>query len=181
MIQPVFSFLIDREGHSSWVGKGKAPRAGWLNPDTSASPKEPLTLLVENGSANFLDERNGQAFSLEDASANITIGDETELDVFGTALLNGQLARIEAQVKSMRRVGEDGSPFDLTVTAPALTVNFTGRLATPKSSTSRVQLTPHRPISGCWQNGWARTSKEMPASRISRSPARWIQRARFST
>ncbi|HLA03358.1 MAG TPA: AsmA-like C-terminal region-containing protein, partial [Aestuariivirga sp.] len=97
---------------------------------TSANSKEPLTLRVENASANFLDERNGQAFSLEDATASITIGDETKLDVLGTAALNGQLAHIEAQVKSMRRVGGDGSPLDLTVTSPALTVNFTGRLST---------------------------------------------------
>ena len=87
-------------------------------------------MLVENGSASFLDERNGQAFSLEDASANIAIGDDGELDVEGTASLNKQFARIEAQVKSLKRLGEDGSPLDLTITAPALTVNFTGRLAT---------------------------------------------------
>ena len=109
---------------------GKGTQGGVAKSGTSASPKEPLTLRVENASANFLDERGGQAFSLEDATANITIGDETELDVIGTAMLNGQLARIEAQVKSMRRVGGDGSPLDLTVTSPALTVNFTGRIST---------------------------------------------------
>lgn len=125
--QPVFSFLVDRDGHSSWVSAGKG---GQGKPDNNASAKEPLTLLVENGSANFLDERNGQAFSLEDASANIAISDDGELDVEGTASLNKQFARIEAQVKSLKRLGEDGSPLDLTITAPALTVNFTGRLAT---------------------------------------------------
>ena len=125
--QPVFSFLVDRDGHSSWVSAGKG---GQGKPGNSASAKEPLTLLVENGSASFLDERNGQAFSLEDASANIAISDEGELGVEGTASLNKQFARIEAQVKSLKRLGEDGSPLDLTITAPALTVNFTGRLAT---------------------------------------------------
>jgi AsmA protein len=125
--QPVFSFLVDREGHSSWVSEGKG---GQAKPGNNARSKEPLTLLVENGSASFLDERNGQAFALEDASANIAISDEGELDVEGTASLNKQFARIEAQVKSVKRLGEDGSPLDLTITAPALTVNFTGRLAT---------------------------------------------------
>ena len=125
--RPVFSFLVDREGHSSWVSEGKS---GQAKPSTDAGSKEPLTLLVENGSASFLDERSGQAFSLEDASANIDIGDDGELDVEGTASLNKQFARIDAQVKSMKRLGEDGSPLDLTITAPALTVNFTGRLGT---------------------------------------------------
>jgi AsmA protein len=125
--QPVFSFLVDREGHSSWVSTRKGGEAKSGN---NGSPKEPLTLIVENGSASYLDERNGQAFSLEDASAKIAIGDDGELDVEGTASLNKQLARIEAQVKSLKRLGEDGSPLDLTITAPALTVNFTGRLAT---------------------------------------------------
>lgn len=127
---PVFNLLINAAGQSSWVAGGASGQgeAGKSNKDTS--PKEPLTLLVENGSANFLDERNGQAFSLEDAEANITIGEDTELVVLGTAALNGQFAHIEADVKSIWRVGRDGSPLDLTVTAPALTVNFTGRLAT---------------------------------------------------
>ena len=125
--QPVFSFLVSRNGHSSWVSAGEG---GPAKPGNNSSSKEPLTLLVENGSASFLDERNGQAFSLEEASANIAISDEGELDVEGTASLNEQVARIEAQVKSVKRLGEDGSPLDLTITAPALTVNFTGRLAT---------------------------------------------------
>ncbi len=126
--QPVFSFLVDREGHSSWVSEGKSD--GPAKPGNNASTKEPLTLLLENGSASFLDERNGQAFSLEEASANIGISDDGELDVEGTASLNKQFARIEAQLKSLKRLGEEGSPLDLTITAPALTVNFTGRLAT---------------------------------------------------
>jgi AsmA protein len=125
--EPVFNFLIDREGHSSWVSNGKD---GQKKPDSDASSKEPLTFLVERGSASFLDERSGQAFSLEDASAKIEIGEDGELEVRGTAALNNQFTDIEAQVKSLRRVDEDGSPFDLTITAPALTVNFTGRLAT---------------------------------------------------
>jgi AsmA protein len=125
--QPVFSFLVDRDGHGSWVSEGKSGQAQSGN---GASSKEPLTLLVKNGSASYLDERNGQAFSLEDASAKIAFSDEGELEVEGTASLNKQFARIEAQVKSMKRLGKDGSPLDLTITAPALTVNFTGRLAT---------------------------------------------------
>ncbi len=130
LIHPVFNFLIDREGRDSWGQDAKNTQGGEKKPDKADDSKEPLTLLVENGSANFLDERNGQAFSLEGASANITIGADGELDVQGTAALNNQFADIEAHVKSLRRVGQDGSPFDLTITAPALAVNFTGRLAT---------------------------------------------------
>ena len=126
LVHPVFNVLIDRDGRSNWAGDEKTSQ----NSNAAASARGPLTLRVENASANFLDERNGQAFSLEDAMANITIGDETELDVSGTAMLNGQLAHVDAQLKSLRRVGRDGSPFDLTITAPALTVNFTGRLST---------------------------------------------------
>ena len=67
LVHPVFNFLIDREGHDSWGQMQKMPKAGEEKPDKASDSKEPLTLLVENGSANFLDERNGQAFSLEDA------------------------------------------------------------------------------------------------------------------
>lgn len=130
LVHPVFNFLIDREGRGNWVANGKSAQGGAGKSNTNANPKEPLALLVENASANFLDERNGQAFSLEDATAKISIGDDAELGILGTAALNRQLAHIEAHVKSMRRVGQDGSPLDLTITAPALTVNFTGRLST---------------------------------------------------
>jgi AsmA protein len=129
LVQPVFNFLIDREGRGNWV---TGEKSGQNKPDSDATSREPLKLLMESGSASFLDERSGQAFSLDHASAKITIGEDGELEVQGTAALNKQIATIEAQVKSLRRVGEDGSPFDLTITAPALTANFTGRLATPE-------------------------------------------------
>ncbi len=125
LTDPVFNFLIDREGRDSWGQDVKHALGGAEDPD-----QEPLTLLVEGGSASFLDERNGESFSLEDTSANMTIEAEGELHVRGTAALNNQFADIEAHVKSLLRVSRDGSPFDLTITAPALAVNFTGRLAT---------------------------------------------------
>ena len=130
LVRPVFNFLIDAGGKGSWVADGKGAGGGLAKTTDDVRTKEPLFLLIESGSANFLDERNGQAFSLADATVKVTIGDDTELDVQGTAALNGQLARIETHVKSMRRVSQDGSPLDLTITSPALTVNFTGRLAT---------------------------------------------------
>ena len=132
--EPVFNFLIDREGRGNWVTGGKSGPANNEQPNND-SPKDPLTFGVEGGSASFLDERSGQAFSLEDASAKIVIGEDGELAVQGTAALNKQFATIGAEVKSLRRVDEDGSPFDLTITAPALTVNFTGRLATREGIT----------------------------------------------
>ena len=128
--QPVFNLLIDKEGHSNWISNGKSASVEVEKSNKDASSKETLTLLVENASANFLDERNGQAFSFDDATANISIGEDDKLAVEGTAALNKQFAHIEAEVKSLRRVSEDGSPFDLSITAPALAVNFTGRLAT---------------------------------------------------
>ena len=130
LVRPVFNFLIDAGGKGSWVADGNGAGGGLAKTTDDVRTKEPLFLLIESGSANFLDERNGQAFSLADATVKVTIGDDTELDVQGTAALNGQLARIETHVKSMRRVSQDGSPLDLTITSPALTVNFTGRLAT---------------------------------------------------
>ena len=130
LTHPVFNFLIDRESHDSWGQDAKNVQDGEEKPDKAGDSGEPLMLLVEDGSANFLDERNGQAFSLEDASTSVMIGTDGELDVQGTAALNNQFADIEAHVKSMWRVGRDGSPLDLTISAPALAVNFTGRLAT---------------------------------------------------
>ncbi len=130
LVQPVFNFLIDGKGQDSWSVDGKGLNEGKDDSSKGTTAKEPLRLLVENGSANFLDQRNGQSFSLEEATATVAVGEDGSLAVEGTAALNKQFARIEAEVKSMPRVGQDGTPFDLTVTAPALSVNFTGRLAT---------------------------------------------------
>ena len=127
--RPVFNVLIDREGRGNWV-TGEKVAQGNSGQSNGGSSAEPLTFRVESGSASFLDERSGQAFSLEDASARIAIGEDGGLAVQGTAALNKQSATIEAEVNSLQRVSEDGSPFNLTIRAPALTVNFTGRLST---------------------------------------------------
>ena len=126
--QPVFNFMIDRQGRGSWTADGGG--GGEAAEGEASNGKDALSFLVENGSAGFVDERSGQAFSLSDVSARITIGEEGGLAVQGSAAINKQFAMIEAQVKSLERLGAEGSPFDLTVTAPTLTVNFAGRLAT---------------------------------------------------
>ena len=126
-----FNFLIDAAGRVNWI----ADEAGGSSEksDKTGKAKEPLNLLIENGSANFLDERNGQAYSMGNATGIVRVGDDSELDISGTAAINSQFATIEAHLKSMGRVAEDGSPADIAIKAPALTLNFDGRLGTQDS------------------------------------------------
>ncbi|MGB9141437.1 MAG: AsmA family protein [Aestuariivirga sp.] len=130
LTEPVFNVRINGEGRLNWTAEGQDDKGGQPLPGTDANRDKPLKFLVENGSVNFLDERNGQAFSLADAASSIVIGEDGELDAQGTVSLNKQIAYVDAHVTSIGRLGQDGSPLDLTVTAPALSVNFTGRMTT---------------------------------------------------
>ncbi len=126
-----FNFLIDGEGNANWAahGKGDAPAQA----KASSTPKEPLAIIIGNSTANYLDERSGQAFSVESATGQLGVGEDGEIDLAATVALNSQFAKIEAHLKSVARVTEDGSPADIAIRAPALDLNFSGRLGTRKA------------------------------------------------
>ena len=125
---PRSNFLIDAASHANWAPDQGEADSG--KSDKTDKSKEPLRLFVENGAANFLDERSGQAFAFENASGEIAVGADDELDISGTAAINSQFATLDAHFNSLRRVNEDGSPADISVKAPALDLTFSGRLGT---------------------------------------------------
>jgi AsmA protein len=129
LVNPRFNLLVDTKGRSNWIqektnGGADATEPGKLN------LKSPITIQVENGTVSFLDERHGQTFSAQSANGSVTVGESAELDISGTVAINSQFANFNAHIASLRRIPEDGSPADLTITAPALDLNFSGRLGT---------------------------------------------------
>ena len=115
LVEPRFSFVIDEAGQANWVMTGGP---------------SPLRLALENASVAYLDLRNGQSYGVSDVNAAALLSATGELNLDGSAQVNGAFTRFQAYVKSPARIAADGSPFDLTLAAPALQASLTGRLAT---------------------------------------------------
>jgi AsmA protein len=126
-----FNFLVDEQGRSNWTTPAKS--AANVDAIASAKAKEPLEIIIENGTANYLDERSGQAFAVTGVSGQAGVGADGAIDIATTAAINAQFAKVDAHIASLARVSEDGSPADIAIRAPALTLNFSGRLGTRNS------------------------------------------------
>jgi AsmA protein len=109
--------VIDELGRASW-------------PETAPSQPASIQLLLENASVRFFDQRSTQAFSFSAANLAIGISDSGELTLEGAATINRQHAKLQAYVKNLTRLSGTGSPAELSLEAPALSVDFNGRLAT---------------------------------------------------
>lgn len=118
LVEPRFSFLIDQEGQTNWQ-----------LPDAVS----PVGAALENAEIAFLDLRNGQAYKVGGLNAAADLSGTGELNLEGTAILNGAFSRVRAYVKAPNRIAGDGSPVDLGLEAPALKASFSGRLAAASS------------------------------------------------
>jgi AsmA protein len=117
LIEPRIALTIDGIGRTSW-------------PRETGSETASLRLNVERANVQFLDQRTDQRFKIDDATMAADISAAGELSLNGTALLNRQIARIEAYVKDLARIAAGGSPADLSLDSPTLSLNFSGRLTT---------------------------------------------------
>lgn len=129
LIAPAFTFTVDSSGQPNWTGGAKSNR-GVDSGDAGGRPRYPsITFLIDEGSASYSDMRSGTAFVLKSYTGTIAMSRDGEILINGTSEANGRLIRTDAYLKSLARVAEGGSPFDLSVTAPQLTLEFNGRLA----------------------------------------------------
>ena len=133
LTNPHINLLIDTRGQGNWIFAESNAAGSAGKSDKTPSSKKPLKLYLENGSINYRDERNDQAFAIANAAVAVDVGEDDELDISGTAAINAQFSEIAAHIKSLRRVAEDGSPADITLKAPALELSFSGRLGTRKA------------------------------------------------
>ena len=117
--QASIGFLIDDRGQANWAFAPQVPGGA-------------IRISLTESSLRYFDSRNGQALSMSDAALAVDIAANGETTLRGTAAIKGRLARVEAFIKAMNRVHGDGSPFDLSLSAPDLSFVFNGRLATAK-------------------------------------------------
>ncbi len=113
------ALLIDERGQANW---------------SFPAVKQPsrLTISLDNGRLRYFDARNGQAFAVSHVTGLLAIEADGLISFKGTTAIAGRLATIDATLKSLARVNDDGSPLDVALEAPDLSVTFGGRIATAK-------------------------------------------------
>ncbi len=130
LTNPQFNLVVDGKNQSNWIA-GKSTSGGKANNAIlTPSLNEALSMHVEGGTFSFTDERHAVAFAIGNATADLTVTEEAELSISGTASINSELSQIEVHVKSLQRMAADGSPADINVKSAAMSVNFSGRLGT---------------------------------------------------
>lgn len=120
--KPSINLVIGADGRANW-NYAAAPAAG-------ATDSDGLPLRIANGRVAFLDERTGTAVALSDVEAQTSLsGPANELNAKGAFVWNERRASFTLFLKSPQRVAEDGSPADVTLQAPGLAFQFSGRAA----------------------------------------------------
>ncbi|MFM8745490.1 MAG: AsmA family protein [Aestuariivirga sp.] len=114
------ALLIDERGEASWDFAGAAV-AG------------PAKILLERATVRFFDARNGQSLSLAAVTGLLELRADGGLAFNGSAVINSQLVRIDADLKSLSRVNGDGSPLDVVLSADVGAASFSGRLSTDRA------------------------------------------------
>lgn len=117
---PSINLIIGADGRANW------------DYDATAGQDEPegLPLRIANGRIAFLDERTGRALAFTDVEAQTSLsGPADELTAKGAFVWNERRASFTLFLKSPQRVAEDGSPTDVTLQAPGLNFQFSGRTA----------------------------------------------------
>ncbi len=115
--EPQIDFTIDEIGRMSWPAASVTGGAG-------------IKFYLNNAVIRFRDHRTEQSFALSTANLAVEQSPAGEITLEGTAIINGQLAKIQAYVKDVARASGQGSPAELAVQAAPLSVSFNGRLAT---------------------------------------------------
>jgi AsmA protein len=118
--KPSINLVIGADGHANWDYAAAA----------AAGEAEGLPLRIAGGRIAFLDERTGTAVALSDVEALTSLsGPADELNAKGAFVWNERRAGFTLFLKSPQRVAEDGSPADVTLQAPGLDFQFSGRAA----------------------------------------------------
>lgn len=118
--RPSINLVVSADGRANW-NYGATPQTG-----------EPpgLPLRITEGRVAFVDERSGAAAEITNLESQASLaGPADELNAKGAFVWNERRAAFTLFLKSPQRVAEDGSPTDLTLEAPGLAFQFSGRAA----------------------------------------------------
>ena len=119
LAEPDIALIVNERGEASWDFPGAAPTG-------------PLRIAIEQGRLRYFDARNNQSMELDRVDGQLDVRADGGLSFAGTAVINGRLVRIDADLKSLARVNADGSPLELALVAEDGNASFSGRLSTAK-------------------------------------------------
>jgi len=118
--RPNINLVVSADGRANWNYAA--------TPQTGEPPG--LSLRITEGRVAFLDERSGAAAQITNLESLASLaGPADELNAKGAFVWNERRAAFTLFLKSPQRVAEDGSPIDLTLEAPGLAFQFSGRAA----------------------------------------------------
>ena len=95
----------------------------------TAGVAAPLSLHLTSSAIRYFDARNGQSLAIGNVNGDVNISSDGRIAMIGSTELRGRLARFDIELKSMRRLHEDGSPFTLSFETPEIKAGFDGRLS----------------------------------------------------
>lgn len=117
LVEPEFALLINERGEANWSF-------------SKLSPENPMRLKLEQGRIRYFDARNSQSLALSRIDGTLELRPDGGASFSGTAVINDRLVRIDADLKSLARVNEDGSPLEVALSADDGNASFSGRLST---------------------------------------------------
>lgn len=113
------ALLIDERGQASWeMPPGILTQA--------------ITITLERASLRYFDARNNQSLALDRLEGLLEIQPDGSLSFDGSVVVDAQVMRLNASLKSITRVNQDGSPLDLALAGESTSLTFSGRLSTAR-------------------------------------------------
>lgn len=117
LTEPEFALLINDRGVANWDFPGFTPGGA-------------LRIRLEQARFRFFDIRNSQSLALAQVDGTLDMRADGGANFSGTAVINGRLVRIDADLKSLARINADGSPLEIALAADDGNASFSGRLST---------------------------------------------------
>ena len=122
-----FNFTLDEQNRASWSLPVPVTTAGWR---------------IVNGSINYRDRIAGETFTLSEVDAIAMPGEGGDgFGAKGRFVWNSRPVDFTLYVRAPERVAADGSPVDVTLTAPGVKFGFSGLAKSGRDSGLSGQAT----------------------------------------
>jgi uncharacterized protein involved in outer membrane biogenesis len=118
--EPIFTLQIDAAGQSNVMN----PQA--IEDLQNTLP--PLRVRFENGVFKYIDEPNAKNSTVTDVEGLIDFDAQKEAHINAAMTVAGERTHIAANLKSLTRAFQDGSPFDFNLDAMGAAISFGGRI-----------------------------------------------------
>ena len=138
LVEPVIALEVDKQGRPNWNFAGGSPGAASTPAARPAQPtREPTSYAIslsdvrlEHGRISYLDQRTGEARTLDDINAKLSLADlDSPFSSEGSAVWNNQKVALTLAVQKPRALVMGGAtPVSLTVASEPVKLAFEGQI-----------------------------------------------------